>query len=116
VPHRLDQRLLRRAWPDRHRGADLEATATVEGNSLAKVVRVVEDAQRRKGDRQWLADRIARPLVPAVMVLAVLVGGVGALLGDSVTWLERALVVLVAAAPCAMAISVPVTSVRAAAA
>ncbi|WP_370965957.1 heavy metal translocating P-type ATPase [Amycolatopsis sp. cg9] len=91
----------------------VEATATVDGNSLAKVVRVVEDAQRRKGDRQRLADRIARPLVPAVMVLAVLVAGLGALVGDPVTWLERALVVLVAAAPCAMAISVPVTVIAA---
>jgi heavy metal translocating P-type ATPase len=91
----------------------VEATATVADNSLAKVVRVVEDAQRRKGARQRLADRIARPLVPAVMVLAVLVAGLGALLGDPVTWLERALVVLVAAAPCAMAISVPVTVIAA---
>ncbi|MEU8413806.1 HAD-IC family P-type ATPase [Amycolatopsis japonica] len=31
---------------------------------------MVEDAQQRKGARQRLADRIARPLVPAVMVLA----------------------------------------------
>jgi cation-transporting ATPase G len=91
----------------------IEATATVADNSLAKVVRVVEDAQRRKGDRQRLADRIARPLVPAVMVLAVLVAGLGALFGDPVTWIERALVVLVAAAPCAMAISVPVTVIAA---
>jgi cation-transporting ATPase G len=91
----------------------VEATATVADNSLAKVVRVVEDAQRRKGDRQRLADRIARPLVPAVMVLAVLIAGLGALFGDPVTWVERALVVLVAAAPCAMAISVPVTVIAA---
>ena len=33
---------------------------------------------------------------------------VGALLGDPGLWLERALVVLVAASPCALAISVPV--------
>ncbi|TNC29164.1 heavy metal translocating P-type ATPase [Amycolatopsis alkalitolerans] len=91
----------------------VEATATVADNSLAKVVRVVEEAQQRKGARQRLADRIARPLVPAVMVLAVLIGGVGALLGDPATWLERALVVLVAAAPCALAISVPVTVIAA---
>ncbi|HET6499313.1 MAG TPA: cation-translocating P-type ATPase [Amycolatopsis sp.] len=91
----------------------VEATATVADNSLAKVVRVVEDAQQRKGARQRLADRIARPLVPAVMVLAVAIGGVGALLGDPATWIERALVVLVAAAPCALAISVPVTVIAA---
>ena len=91
----------------------VRATATVADNSLAKVVRVVEDAQRRKGSRQRLADRVARPLVPSVMVLAALVAGLGALFGDPALWLERALVVLVAAAPCALAISVPVTVVAA---
>ena len=92
---------------------EIEATATVEDNSLAKVVRIVEDAQQRKGTRQRLADRIARPLVPAIMILAVLIGGLGVLLGDPATWIERALVVLVAAAPCALAISVPVTVIAA---
>ncbi|MEU0539858.1 cation-translocating P-type ATPase [Nocardia sp. NPDC005978] len=89
------------------------ATATVEDNSLAKVVRIVEDAQRRKGVRQRIADRVARPLVPVIMVLAALIAGCGALLGDPALWFERALVVLVAAAPCALAISVPVTVVAA---
>jgi len=91
----------------------VEATATTEDNSLAKVVRVVEDAQQRKGVRQRLADRVARPLVPAVMVLAALVAGLGAVFGDPAVWIERALVVLVAAAPCALAISVPVTVISA---
>ncbi|MEV6905246.1 cation-translocating P-type ATPase [Amycolatopsis sp. NPDC051372] len=91
----------------------VEATATTEENSLAKVVRVVEDAQQRKGTRQRLADRIARPLVPTIMILAALIAGLGALLGDPAVWIERALVVLVAAAPCALAISVPVTVISA---
>ena len=47
------------------------------------------------------------------MVLAVLVGVLGSLLGDPETWITRALVVLVAASPCAMAIAVPVTVVSA---
>lgn len=91
----------------------VEATARVEDNSLAKVVAVVEDAQRLKGDRQRIADRIARPLVPAIMVVAALIAGIGSLLGDPTLWVERALVVLVAAAPCALALSVPVTVVAA---
>ncbi|MQA08972.1 MAG: cadmium-translocating P-type ATPase [Pseudonocardiaceae bacterium] len=91
----------------------VEATATVADNSLAKVVRIVEDAQQRKGTRQRIADRISRPLVPAIMVLAALIAGIGSLLGDPATWLERSLVVLVAAAPCALAISVPVTVIAA---
>ncbi|MHA6798374.1 heavy metal translocating P-type ATPase [Bounagaea algeriensis] len=91
----------------------VEATAAVADNSLTRIVRIVEDAQQRKGARQRIADRLSRPLVPAVVVLAVLVAGLGAVLGDPATWVERALVVLVAAAPCALAISVPVTVIAA---
>jgi cation-transporting ATPase G len=60
-----------------------------------------------------LADRIARPLVPAVLVAAALVAGYGLLVGEPALWLERALVVLVAASPCALAIAVPVTVISA---
>ncbi|GAA3131786.1 hypothetical protein GCM10020255_005780 [Rhodococcus baikonurensis] len=74
---------------------------------------IVEEAQDRKGSGQRLADRIARPLVPAIMVLAALVAGMGTLLGDPMLWIERALVVLVAASPCALAISVPLSVVAA---
>ncbi len=92
---------------------EVEVTSRTVDNSLARVVHAVEEAQERKGAAQRLADRVARPLVPGVMVLAVLVAGLGALFGDPVLWFERALVVLVAAAPCAMAISVPVAVVTA---
>ena len=91
----------------------VRATATVADNSLARVVAVVEQAQTRKGATARLADRIARPLVPAILVLAGLIAAVGSLLGDPAVWIERALVVLVAASPCALAISVPVTVVAA---
>ena len=92
---------------------DVEVTALASDSSLARIVHIVEEAQERKGRAQRLADRIARPLVPAIMVLAVVVAGVGALLGDPLLWLERALVVLVAASPCALAIAVPLTVVAA---
>ncbi|MDU6928009.1 MAG: HAD-IC family P-type ATPase, partial [Dermabacter sp.] len=92
---------------------EVEATAPGTDNSLTTIVELVEQAQAEKGDRARIADRIARPLVPGVMVLAVLVGVLGSLLGDPETWITRALVVLVAASPCAMAIAVPVTVVSA---
>lgn len=91
----------------------LEATAAGSDNSLTTIVSLVEQAQAEKGERARLADRIARPLVPGVLVLAVLVALVGSLLGDPEVWITRALVVLVAASPCALAISVPVTVVSA---
>lgn len=92
---------------------EVEVTASTEDNSLARIVRIVEEAQERKGRSQRLAERIARPLVPGVLVAAFVVAVVGSLLGDPSTWIHRSLVVLVAAAPCAFAISVPVTVVAA---
>lgn len=92
---------------------EVEATAPGADNSLTTVVGLVEQAQARKGERARIADRLARPLVPGVLVLALLVAVVGSLLGDPGLWIERALVVLVAASPCALAISVPITVVSA---
>ncbi|MBO1741630.1 cation-translocating P-type ATPase [Leifsonia sp. TF02-11] len=93
---------------------EVETTAAGANNSLTTIVELVEQAQAEKGQRARLADRIARPLVPGVLILAVLVAVIGSLLsGDPAFWINRALVVLVAASPCALAIAVPVTVVSA---
>jgi cation-transporting ATPase G len=88
---------------------EIEATAPAGDSTLARIVRAVEEAQDRKGGAQRLADRIARPLVPGILIVAGAIALVGSLLGDPSLWIERALVVLVAASPCAFAIAVPVT-------
>ena len=92
---------------------EVQVSTTAADNSLARIVRIVEAEQSRKGASQRLADRIAKPLVPGVLIVAALIAVIGSLLGDPATWIERALVVLVAASPCALAISVPVTVVAA---
>ena len=93
----------------------LRIRATTDGldNSLTQIVRLVEQAQSAKGERARFADRVARPLVPAVLVASLLIVLFGFLVGDPATWTQRALVVLVAASPCAMAIAVPVTVISA---
>jgi len=88
---------------------DVEATVATSDSTLARIVHAVEEAQDRKGHAQRLADRIARPLVPAILILAAAVALLGSAFGDPELWVERALVVLVAASPCAFAIAVPVT-------
>jgi len=65
---------------------------------------------------QRIGSPIAAPIpaiATAIMVLAVAIAGIGAAMGDPMRWLERALVVLVAASPCALAIAVPLTVVAA---
>ena len=92
---------------------EVEVTTTAENNSLARIVHIVETEQSRKGATQRLTDRIAKPLVPGILILGALIAILGAIFGDPAFWIERALVVVVAAAPCALAISVPVTVVAA---
>lgn len=91
----------------------IQATSDGRDNSLMQIVRLVEQAQSAKGERARFADRVARPLVPAVLVVSLLIVLFGFLVGDPATWTQRALVVLVAASPCAMAIAVPVTVISA---
>ncbi|WP_425310571.1 cation-translocating P-type ATPase [Ammonicoccus fulvus] len=92
---------------------EVEVTATASDNSLARLVHIVQEAQDRKGTSQRIAEKIARPLVPGVLILAIAVGVLGSVFGDPGVWIPRALVVLVAAAPCAFALSVPITVVAA---
>ncbi|MGU3436689.1 heavy metal translocating P-type ATPase [Actinomycetes bacterium M1A6_2h] len=90
---------------------EVEVTSTAENNSLAKIVHIVETEQSRKGPGQRLADAIASKLVPGILIVAALIVAYGFIVGEPALWFERALVVLVAASPCALAISVPVTVV-----
>jgi cation-transporting P-type ATPase G len=88
---------------------EIEVTAPSSDSTLSRIVRAVEEAQDRKGRSQRIADRIARPLIPVILIVAAVIAVVGSLLGDADVWVERALVVVVAASPCAFAIAVPIT-------
>jgi cation-transporting ATPase G len=88
---------------------EIEVTAEPSDSTLSRIVRAVEEAQDRKGRSQRIADRIARPLIPVILIVAAVIAVVGSLRGDAAVWVERALVVVVAASPCAFAIAVPMT-------
>ncbi len=105
----------------------LEVTVTAEAadSTLARIVFQVEEAQAARAPVQLVVDRFSRIYTPLAVGLAVViaVGGPlitsalqGAPVGDLALWSEwfyRALVVLVAACPCALVISTPVTLVSA---
>ncbi|RMG14461.1 MAG: heavy metal translocating P-type ATPase [Deltaproteobacteria bacterium] len=87
----------------------VEATASFEDNTLARIVQMVEEAQERKGRAQAWMERFGRRYSPAVLAAAV-----GMLLwpwisgGEVTVWAARAVTLLVAAAPCALVISLPI--------
>jgi len=87
----------------------LEATATFEDNTLSKIIRLVEQAQSEKGRAQRFIERFSRRYSPVVLLAAVALVLLPPLIGlDWSTWATRAVVLLVAAAPCALVISTPV--------
>lgn len=80
---------------------------------LARIIRMVGEAQHRRAPAEQWVDRFARIYTPVVMTLALLVALLPPLLGLGMwsTWFYRALVLLVIACPCALVISTPVSIV-----
>jgi len=81
-----------------------------QDTTVRKIVELVEKAQAHKARTQTWVERFGRIYAPCVLLGSVLVAVAFVLLGA--TWteaLERAVAVLVAASPCALAAAAPVT-------
>lgn len=88
----------------------LEVTVTrlSKDNTLSRVMRLVEDAQAQKSKTQQTTEKFMRWFVPAVMIGAVLLIFVPTLFGGSLRdSFLRAMTLLVAASPCALALGTP---------
>ncbi|MFF1543963.1 heavy metal translocating P-type ATPase [Streptomyces sp. NPDC058291] len=86
----------------------VEAARIGADTRLARMARLVEEAQTGKAEVQRLADRISGVFVPAVLLLAVAVfaGWLGAT-GDTVAAFTAAVAVLIIACPCALGLATP---------
>ena len=88
---------------------EIEATAAFADSTLSKIIRLVEEAQEQKGRAQQWIDRFGQLYSPAVLCASVLLFAVPLVLGLPLdAWANRAVVLLVAAAPCALVMSMPV--------
>jgi heavy metal translocating P-type ATPase len=86
------------------------ATAVGGDTMLARIIRMVEEAQGGKLPIQAMVDRVTMYFVPAVIALAVLTFGVWLALGPdpALTFgLVNAVAVLIIACPCAMGLATP---------
>ena len=92
---------------------EIRATKTVADNTIARIIHMVEEAQEKKGKSQRFIERFGARYSPAVLVAGVLIAIVPPLVAEApwLVWITRATVFIVAAAPCALAISVPITLV-----
>ena len=86
------------------------ATRVGRDTVLARIVRLVEDAQGSKAPIQRLADRVASVFVPVVLGIAALTFGAWMLWGPAPAFfhaLTNAVGVLVIACPCALGLATP---------
>ncbi|WP_406338964.1 heavy metal translocating P-type ATPase [Streptomyces sp. NBC_01620] len=86
----------------------VEATRVGADTQLARMARLVEDAQNGKAAAQRLADRISAVFVPVVLLIALVTLVVWLLLTDDVTAaFTAAVAVLIIACPCALGLATP---------
>ena len=92
---------------------EVRVTKAAGDTTLARIIRLVKEAQEQKAPTQRFVDVFARYYTPAVTVVALLVFLVPPLFlgGDWSQWLYRACVLLIIACPCALVISTPVSIV-----
>ncbi len=82
---------------------------TAADNTIARIIRLVEEAQEAKAPTERFIDRFSAWYTPAVVAVALLVAVVPPLVlgGLWADWIYRALALLLIACPCALVISTP---------
>jgi Cd2+/Zn2+-exporting ATPase len=97
---------------------EIESTKAAEDTTLARIIRMVEEAHGRRAQVEQWVEKFAAVYTPAVIVVALAIFLVPPLAFGAAwaEWFYRALVLLVIACPCALVISTPVSIVAALAA
>lgn len=87
---------------------DVEATTTFEENTLSRMIHLVEEAQAQKGNAQLFIEKFGRIYSPIILLVGAGLLVAPFVLGIQPEWTRRAIVFLIAAAPCALVMSTPV--------
>jgi copper-(or silver)-translocating P-type ATPase/heavy metal-(Cd/Co/Hg/Pb/Zn)-translocating P-type ATPase len=87
----------------------LRVTAAAEDNTIARVVRLVEEAQEKKAPTERFIDRFSKYYTPGVVLAGALVAAVPPLVAgaDWGEWVYKGLAILLIGCPCALVISTP---------
>lgn len=86
----------------------VKVTHVGSDTTLAKIVKMMEDAQGKKAPISKLADTVAGYFVPTVMTIAVIAAIIWTILGHDITFVLTIFVsVLVIACPCALGLATP---------
>jgi len=91
-----------------HGSLRFEATAVGSGTTLARIIRIVEEAQNSHAPVQGLADRVAAIFVPVVLSVALFTFIIWAfIMGNMEAGIINSVAVLVIACPCALGLATP---------
>jgi Cd2+/Zn2+-exporting ATPase len=87
----------------------VKVTAEAQDNTIARIVRLVEEAQETKAPTERFIDRFSKYYTPGVMVVAALIAIVPPLAFGGIwdEWIYKGLAVLLIGCPCALVISTP---------
>ena len=92
---------------------EVRTTRTFADNTLARIIQMVEEAQERRGKSQRFIERFGLRYSPAILVVGIVLALTLPLV-FGMDWRDaimRATIFIVAAAPCALVISIPITMV-----
>ena len=87
----------------------IQVTGDYENSAAARILKLVEQSESRKGNAQRFITRFAKIYTPIMVISALLITAIPWIVTGAfdVEWLRKALVFLVASCPCALVISVP---------
>ncbi|WCR01308.1 heavy metal translocating P-type ATPase [Paracoccus aestuarii] len=87
----------------------VRVTREPSDNTIARIIRLVEEAEEARAPTERFIDRFSRIYMPAIVALSALVIVVPPLAfgHDWTTWIYRGLALLLIGCPCALVISVP---------
>lgn len=88
----------------------IKTTKVYADSAATRIIKLVEESSKNKGDREKLISRFARIYTPVVILISLLIAVIPSLItGNWFVWIHRALVCLVASCPCSIVISVPLS-------
>ncbi len=87
----------------------VKVTAAASDNTIARVVKLVEEAQESKAPTERFIDKFSKYYTPGVLAAGALVATIPPLFfgGDWSGWIYKGLAILLIGCPCALVISVP---------
>jgi Zn2+/Cd2+-exporting ATPase len=87
----------------------IRVTAAAADNTIARVVRLIEEVQESKAPTERFIERFARYYTPGVVVVAAFVAVIPPLIFGGVwsAWVYKGLAILLIGCPCALVISTP---------